>query len=156
MTTNGKDAPGVVAIPPLIYLAFLAAGILLDYIFPVAVLPDRLQYALGFALIAAAATAMPFVLRQFFRAGTSFDVRKPASVLVTDGPYRYSRNPAYLALTFLYAGIGIAADSLWVLVLLLPILAVMRYGVILPEERYLERKFGEDYLRYKRSVRRWL
>ena len=156
MQGNGKDAPEVIALPPLIYLAFLAAGILLDYIFPVAVLPDRLQYPMGLALIAAAAIAMPFVLHRFRKAGTSFDVRKPTSALVTGGPYRFSRNPGYLSLTLLYAGIGVAADSLWIVGLLVPVLAVMHCGVILREERYLERKFGEDYLRYKRSVRRWL
>jgi len=153
---NERDAPGVVALPPLIYLAFLAAGIVLDRLFPVELLPDALQYPLGIALMAIAALVMPFVLRRFRKAGTSLDVRKPTSALVTGGPYRFSRNPAYLSLTLLYAGIGVAADSLWIVGLLVPVLAVMQYGVILREERYLERKFGEDYLRYKRSVRRWL
>ena len=56
----------------------------------------------------------------------------------------------------LYLGIAIAADSVWVLAGLIPTLVVMHYGVILREEQYLEDKFGEEYLRYRRSVRRWL
>ena len=55
-----------------------------------------------------------------------------------------------------YAGISIAVDSLWMLALLVPTLAVIRAGVIGREERYLERKFGDEYQRYKASVRRWL
>ncbi|MCH7635332.1 MAG: isoprenylcysteine carboxylmethyltransferase family protein, partial [Proteobacteria bacterium] len=67
-----------------------------------------------------------------------------------------SRNPMYLALSLLYAGIGIAADGPWTLALLVPLLLVMHYGVIIREERYLERKFGDDYRRYKSTTRRWL
>ena len=151
-----RDAPGVVALPPVIYLGFLAVGLILEFLFPVSTLPQGVQYPLGFGLIVASAVIIPFVLSSFRRAGTSFDVRKPATSLVTSGPYRYSRNPGYLSLTLLYAGIAIAADSVWTLALLIPTLAVTHHGVITREERYLEEKFGEDYRRYKRSVRRWL
>lgn len=92
----------------------------------------------------------------FRSARTSFDVRKPTTVLITDGPFRFSRNPGYLALSLLYAGIAVIADSLWVLALLAPALFVMHYGVIAREELYLERKFGSQYLEYKARVRRWL
>ncbi|MFQ5931347.1 MAG: methyltransferase family protein [Nitrospiraceae bacterium] len=156
MIKSEKDAPGVIAVPPVIYVGFLAVGIGLDALFPAAVLPPWVQYPVGFALMAAAALVMPFVLREFRKAETSFDVRKPASGLVTSGPYRVSRNPGYLALSLLYTGIAIAVDSPWILGMLIPTLVVMHSGVILREERYLEQKFGEDYRRYKRSVRRWI
>ena len=78
------------------------------------------------------------------------------TALVTEGPFQFSRNPIYLALTLIYCGIGMAADSGWVLGLVVPVLAVMRYGVIAAEERYLEAKFGEAYRHYKGHVRRWL
>ena len=97
---------------------------------------------------------MPFVLLQFHRAGTTFDPRKATTALITGGPYRFSRNPSYVSLSLLYVGVGIAADSIWILGLFIPTLAVMHYGVICREERYLENKFGEEYLRYKRTVRR--
>ena len=156
MSEGAKDAPGVVALPPLIYAAGLLLGLALDSIFPIAVLPDTAQYVAGLVLIGAAIPIAVSVLRRFKRAGTNLDVRKPTTAIVTTGPFRYSRNPVYVALGLLYAGIGIAADSPWVLGLLIPVLVVMHFGVILREERYLERKFGADYLRYKHSIRRWL
>ena len=156
MRQRTKDAPNVIAIPPLIYLAFLAVGLLLDYLFPVPVLPNSVQYAVGFGIIIAPGLVMRFVLREFRKAETQFDPRKPTTAIITTGPYRFSRNPLYVSLTMLYLGIAIAADSVWVLAGLIPTLVVMHYGVILREEEYLEAKFGEQYLRYKNTVRRWL
>jgi protein-S-isoprenylcysteine O-methyltransferase Ste14 len=151
-----RDAPGVIAIPPLIYVGFLALGFAVDWLVPAAFLPDGVQYAAGLALIAAGAAIVVPVVRGFRGAGTNLDVRKPATALVTAGPFRFSRNPAYVALSLLHAGIAVMADNPWALGLLAPALLVMHFGVILREERYLERKFGAEYLRYKASVRRWL
>ncbi len=156
MNEGDKDNPGVIAIPPLIYLVPLLIGLALDYFWPVALLPDRAQYMVGFLLIAASIVLIALTVPLFRRAGTPFKVRKPATALVTSGVFRFSRNPGYLALTVLYIGISIAADTVWMLVLLAPALVVVNYGAILREERYLERKFGEEYLRYKAVVRRWL
>ena len=83
-------------------------------------------------------------------------MRKPATALATAGPYRVSRNPIYLALTLFYLGVGLAAGSLWVVVLAGPALLVMHLGVVRREERYLERRFGAAYLDYARRVRRWI
>ena len=156
MHAKKQDAPNVVAIPPLIYAAFLAVGLVLDYVLPIPVLPDPIQYWIGFGIGIASAFIMPFVLLRFKEAKTNFDPRKPTTAIITTGPYRYSRNPSYVSLTMLYLGIAIAADSVWVLAALVPVLLVMHYGVILREEQYLAEKFGEAYLQYKRSVRRWL
>ena len=131
-------------------------GLGLDQVWPVALIPDGVQYPAGFALVALGGVILTVAVRRFLRAGTSVETRKPTTALVTGGPFRYSRNPIYVAMGLAYAGIGIAADSPWVLGLLVPALAVMRYGVISPEERYLEGKFGDEYRRYKASVRRWL
>ncbi|MCH7795577.1 MAG: isoprenylcysteine carboxylmethyltransferase family protein, partial [Proteobacteria bacterium] len=76
--------------------------------------------------------------------------------ILSDGLYGVSRNPIYLGLTAIYLGVGVMADAGWVAVLLGPLLLVMHFGVIAREERYLERKFGDEYLRYKASVRRWI
>ena len=75
---------------------------------------------------------------------------------MTDGLYSFSRNPIYLALSAIYAGIGFLAGNIWILALLGPTLAVVRIGVISREELYLEGKFGRRYTDYKGSVRRWL
>ena len=150
------DSPGVITIPPFIYLFFLALGIALEFFFPFAILSGAVRYSVGFALIVVSFVLLRSVLGRFRAAGTNLDVRKPTTAIISDGPYRFSRNPAYLSMALLYAGIGIAADSVWIIGLLLPTLVVMHFGVIVREERYLEAKFGEEYLRYKRSVRRWI
>lgn len=151
-----KATADPIALPPIIYGGFLAAGFVADFLMPVSILPDRLQYPLGIAVMLASGAIMPFVLIRFRRDRTSFDARQPTSSIITDGPFRYSRNPSYVALTMLCIGIGILADNVWVLAFTIPAVAVTHYGVILREERYLERQFGEEYLRYKASVRRWL
>jgi protein-S-isoprenylcysteine O-methyltransferase Ste14 len=81
---------------------------------------------------------------------------RPASGLVMDGPFRYSRNPAYVSFTMIYAGVASLKNSLWAILLLPVVLHIIRHHAIEREERYLERRFGEEYLRYKSQVRRWL
>ncbi|MEP6997543.1 MAG: isoprenylcysteine carboxylmethyltransferase family protein [Betaproteobacteria bacterium] len=99
---------------------------------------------------------MPPVLSRFRRATTTLDVRKAASTLITDGTYQFSRNPTYLSLTLLYLGLGIVLDNGWVLILVIPVFLLMDRWVVRREERHLQAKFGEQYLRYKARVRRWL
>ncbi len=81
---------------------------------------------------------------------------QPTTAIVTEGPYRFTRNPIYLSLAVLYAGLAVMANALWSLLLLLAVMLIIHYAVILPEERYLEQKFGEEYRSYKAKVRRWL
>jgi protein-S-isoprenylcysteine O-methyltransferase Ste14 len=76
--------------------------------------------------------------------------------LVTTGPYRVTRNPGYLGMTLAYVGVVVLAGALWPLVLLPVVLLIVDRGVIAREERYLDRRFGQDYSDYKRQTRRWL
>jgi protein-S-isoprenylcysteine O-methyltransferase Ste14 len=62
----------------------------------------------------------------------------------------------YLSLTLLYLGLTSLINSLWMLLLVMPLMVVMQRGVVEREEQYLEAKFGEEYLRYKMWVRRWI
>ena len=140
----------------LIYPAPLLTGLALDYLWPVALLPNRVQFIAGIAAIALGGVIITFTLPQFRGTHTNFSPFKPTIALITGGPFRFSRNPAYLSLSLLYTGIGITADNIWMLGLLVPTLIVIHYGVISREERSLQSKFGEEYLRYKASVRRWL
>ena len=78
------------------------------------------------------------------------------ATVVRDGPFRFSRNPIYLSLTVLYLGVIVLINTLWGFVLVAPLFGVVQHGVIKPEERYLEQKFGEEYLRYKARVRCWI
>ncbi len=151
-----RDAPGVIAPPPLIYLAGLGIGFGLDALLPSASLPDALGTALGCLLLASGLVLAGSFVRAFRRARTPVDPGRATTAIVTTGPYRLSRNPGYLAMALAYAGIAVLTDTLWAFVALLPTLVLIDRGVIRREERYLERKFGEDYLRYKARTRRWL
>ena len=156
MQNQASDNPGVIALPPLIYGAGLAAGLLLHFLYPLGFLPEPMMRWMGIVPFGAAvALALP-AQRALARARTPFDVRRPTSAIVTDGVFRYSRNPMYLALTLLHVGIATLLDSLWLLVVIVPVTVVVQLGVVAREERYLERKFGDEYLRYKRRVRRWI
>ena len=88
--------------------------------------------------------------------GTPINPEKPVSSLVTGGPFRYTRNPGYLSMAMIYARIASLANALWAILLLPAVLVVIWRGVIEREERYLERKFGEEYLLYKVRVRHWI
>ncbi|MBT5413314.1 MAG: DUF1295 domain-containing protein [Rhodospirillaceae bacterium] len=156
MADGRSDTAGGIAPPPLIYLAFLLAGVGLDRLRPAGLglgaAGDWVGGALalaGLALIAACALG-------FRKAGTAIEPYRPTTALVTTGLYAYSRNPIYVALTAVYLGLALIDDNAWALALVLPALAVMARGVILREERYLGGKFGADYRAYRARVRRWL
>jgi Phospholipid methyltransferase len=86
---------------------------------------------------------------------TNLNIRKPTNDIVTSGPYSVSRNPLYIGMILLNIGIGCIVNSLWIFLLSAGLAAALRKGVIEPEETYLEKKFGDKYLRYKARVRRW-
>src|SRR3712207_954940 len=90
------------------------------------------------------------------QADTPTSPYKPVEHIATEGPFRYTRNPGYLAMTLIYAGIASLANALWAILILPVALLVIQRGVIEREERYLEGKFGEEYLSYKARVRRWI
>lgn len=154
-TPAERDVPGVVARPPLIYLGAILAGHALGWLREPPSLPSGLKWA-GGALILAALTLMLWAAREFRKAGTSFHPTEPDTAVISGGPYRFTRNPLYLGLTAIAAGLALLQNEAWILAMLVPTLLVMRHGVILREERYLERKFGKVYTDYKARVRRWI
>ena len=156
MAEDERNNAGVVAPPPLIYLGPLVLGLLLNRRFPAPFLPRGMTRILGWPLLGGGILLMGWFFLTMRRAGTPVNPQEPVSRLVVNGPFRYSRNPAYLSLAVIYAGISSLADALWAVLLLPATLLVIQRGVIEREERYLERKFGEDYLRYKARVRRWI
>jgi len=156
MTSDTSDVAGVIALPPLIYLAFILLGVALDRFWPVAVLPGSAQYAIGGLSIMAGLALAAWSLPLFRKLGTSVNVYRPTTALITTGPYRFARNPLYLSLALAQAGIAFAADNVWIMALLVPTIVVVNYGVIAREERYLEAKFGDEYRRYRAAARRWL
>ena len=155
MNDHVKDTPGAIP-PPLFYGCALLIGLGLDWLWPYPVLPDLAQYWVGGVVIALSGVLLAVVLREFFRAKTSFSTRSSSSALITSGPFRYSRNPAYVSLSMLYFGFGIVNDSVWILGLGVVAVLITHYAVILCEEAYLERKFGDEYRTYVAEVRRWI
>ncbi len=151
-----QDTAGVIAPPPLIYLGGLVAGLLLDVWFRVVFLPTLLSRWLGGTLIGISLLLGVCAIITMRRAGTAVRPDRPTTALVVNGPFRFTRNPGYLSMTFLYAGIVIWRNSVWALLALPVVLIVIHYYVIHREERYLERKFGHQYLQYKSQVRRWI
>ena len=151
-----QDTAGVVAPPPLIFLAGLVVGFALEALLPGADVPALVQWGPGGLLIVAGLGLLLSFNTSFSRKGTAVEPWKPTTAIVTTGPYRLTRNPAYLGMALTYIGIAVTSSALWVLVPLPVVLAVIDRGVIAREERYLERKFGEEYLGYKRTVRRWI
>ena len=150
------DKANVIALPPLIYATAFVLGLLLHLAFPVHFLPSTLVRWLGPLFILISGLIVVSALRALRRAQTTFDVSKPTTAIVTEGPFRYSRNPMYVSLTLLYLGVTCWMNALWILLLVVPLLVVIQRGVIAREEAYLERKFGEVYLSYKSRVRCWV
>jgi protein-S-isoprenylcysteine O-methyltransferase Ste14 len=156
MPSEAGDKPGVVAPPPLIYLGALLVGALLERLSRWKIPTGRWTPALGAFLIVVAVVLFIFAVLELRRAGTPPEPYKPTTAIVTSGPYRVTRNPIYLSFTLVQLGIALWTGSGWILVLLLPVLVLMNYAVIAREERYLDRKFGDEYFRYRRRVRRWM
>lgn len=154
--TEKADRAGVFAPPPLIYAFFFSFGYGLNLLFPANELVPEIMRPAGItmALIAALLTFTGIVTMK--RARTHVDPYKATSNIVTTGPFRFSRNPLYLSLTLLYIGAALAIPMLWSLATLPLALIIMQWGVIGREERYLEKKFGEEYLKYKESTPRWI
>ncbi len=140
----------------MIYLSAMAAGLILNYFFPIAFLPVFVSRLGGILLAALAIFILISAFLKFKRAETNLEPWKPTRAIVSDGVYGFSRNPIYLAFTLFYSGAAFFFNSLWLLALLVPVLFVMRYVVIAREEAYLENKFGAAYGDYKRRVRRWV
>lgn len=153
-----RDNPGVIAPPPILFLGMLAFALAIDFwVLRLRTgLPETLRYVVAAVLIAAAVLLALGAIWRFRSAGTHVEPWRPSTAIVTEGVYRRTRNPMYLSMTLLYLAVALAADSVVALILLAPLLLVVNIGVVAREERYLERKFGDEYLRYKASVRRWV
>jgi protein-S-isoprenylcysteine O-methyltransferase Ste14 len=142
--------------PPLVYLVSIAIGWSLELAWPFPFLPRGIAPALGSLLVVAAVALFIFSVRRFQAAGTPVPGNRPTTAIVRTGPYRFSRNPIYLAFTLLQLGIAAWVNGLWLIATLIAAIALMTSIVIPREERYLERKFGAEYLDYKARVRRWI
>ncbi len=152
--------------PPFVFLTFLVVGLILSAIFPIDLLPTvrtacftacvAPRLILGVALVAIGFFIASRAFRAMSRARTPIDPFEPTSAVVSDGAYRFSRNPIYLALSVAYLGIAVALNAVWAIALWPIMLIVLTQVIIVREEKYLAGKFGEVYTQYRSKVRRWI
>ena len=155
--SQDTDTSNAAVRPPVAWLLALAAGVAADWLYPLRFVPASIPAAwVGGAIFAIALALAIWAIVTIRNAGTQVETYKPTTTIVANGPYRFTRNPIYLAMVLGLIGLAIAFDSLWIVVTLVPFYLVIRYGVVVREEAYLERKFGDVYLGYKSRVRRWL
>ena len=150
------DYPKVLTPPPVIVLIVIAAGSAVGLIQPLRFIDGIARYIAGGALVLVTAV---ITLTAYFKmrgAGTNVDVRKPATTVVTDGIYSYTRNPMYVSMVVFLVAMSVLLNNLWITILIPVFIFILRKGVIQREELYLEGKFGDEYREYKNRVRRWL
>jgi protein-S-isoprenylcysteine O-methyltransferase Ste14 len=159
--TDPRPAPppqsaGVPVDPQLIYAVPLVAGVVLERWLPTRVLPARFAAPVGIALSIAGIGLCWAVVRKLRAVRTTLQPWETSTALVTDGPFRLSRNPVYLGYSLIYLGIALWVDTAWPLFFLPIVVGAMHWIVIAREEAYLEARFGDEYRAYRRRARRWL
>ncbi|HEY5897977.1 MAG TPA: isoprenylcysteine carboxylmethyltransferase family protein [Burkholderiales bacterium] len=142
--------------PPLVYSVSIAAGVALQLAWPFGFVPAGVGAPLGAIAVAVAIVLFLLAVRSFRRAGTPVPGNRPTTAIVRTGPYRYSRNPIYLAFSLLQLGIALWVNSIWLVLTLVPAVLLMSLVVIPREEAFLAARFPSEFLPYKDSVRRWL
>jgi len=147
---------GVIVRPPVLYGGAFIVTLALGWFWPMPIVGHGALRWCGLALLILGAAIGVTARRKMLAAGTNVDPMRPTTAIVTTGPFRFSRNPLYVALTLLYLGLTLAFDTWWGIVLLVPVLMIMHLGVVLREERYLEEMFGDTYRQYRSTVRRYL
>ncbi|MEO8054653.1 MAG: isoprenylcysteine carboxylmethyltransferase family protein [Acidobacteriota bacterium] len=159
MVTSGDDHANVPVVPPVLFGLGIGAGFLLKRQVPVPLVPARFAgeaCGVGAALGLVCLAFGGWAFAAFRRAKTTPHPNHPVSALVTWGPYRFSRNPMYVGLSGLTAGLALVANTPWLLAILPPVWLALRRLVIDREEAYLTRKFGEEYRTFLARTRRWI
>ena len=150
------DNPGVIAFPPLIWLVNAVTSVVVHLFLRLPMMKYSLCLVCGMIFIMLAPALALSALRKMKAAGTNVHPSEPALTIVRGGPFRFTRNPMYLALCLLQVALGFFLNDWITLLFVVPLVLIFHYGVVLREERYLKAKFGEPYLQYKREVRRWI
>jgi protein-S-isoprenylcysteine O-methyltransferase Ste14 len=158
MSEQTKDHPDVVVYVPVLLLATIALGVILDWFLPIGILTKLAgipRLVAGAALLVLGLSVLATVNKAFNAAGTSIRPDQPTNALVTSGLFAHARNPVYVGGTIALIGVALPLASDWIVVLAVPMLLIQHYGVVKREEQYLEKKFGENYRSCKASVPRY-
>ena len=157
MSNQNVDNPDVIAFPPLILAANAVISVLVHYfVIQLPIMSYGVCLVCGIVLVILAPTLAISAVVTFKKAGTNVIPSEPALTIVRGGPYRFTRNPMYLALCLVQVALGFFLNDWITLLFVVPLALILHFGVVLREERYLAAKFGEPYLQLKREVRRWI
>lgn len=151
-----KDSPQVRVPPPASFLVFLILAVVANRYYPLSFISGSARYFVAGILGMVGIVLLIHCVRLFLKHRTHIEPWKTTSTIITTGAYRFSRNPVYLSVMMIGLGVACAANNLWTALFLPLFAAVVYFTAIRKEERYLEEKFGEAYLTYKRRVRRWI
>jgi protein-S-isoprenylcysteine O-methyltransferase Ste14 len=155
--TRERDAPDIVVLPPVLVGGTMIVGLIIHYLlWPVEILPTLLSRVLGVVLFVSSGILAHLAHRAMQRVGTNVFPTQPTLALATDGPFRFTRNPLYIAAIGVYLGTTLWVDSLAMLLLTIPMTLLLHRGIVLKEEQYLATKFPDAYAAYRAHVRRWL
>jgi len=155
--TSGADVANLGLVrPPFVYLGSIALGLVLHLLWPARLVPLSVSTPAGAIVTVLAIALFVSTVRTLRAAGTPVPGNRPTTTIVRTGPYRFSRNPIYLAFSLVQLGLSLWVNSLALLITVIPAVALMWLVVIPREERYLEARFPSEYSPYKVSVRRWL
>ena len=151
-----RDSAQIKFPPPLMLLCSVVAGGLLEQVFRLELHDLQVVRILGGSMIGCAVVVLLYCVYKFRIAKTGIKPWTTTTSIIQDGIYRFSRNPIYLSFVMIGVGIGFAAASGWILLMQVPLVLALRMFVVEKEENYLTKKFGTQYLQYKKKVRRWL
>ena len=152
-----KDRPAIIAPPPLIALACIAAGLIAAHYKPLPFLrlAFAIRIALAIALLIVAIAVVAVARRELIKHKEHPNPYKPTAAIVTTGIYGRTRNPIYIAFQIVVLAAAIATGDAWLLIAIVVLFVLLEFGVVRAEERYLSAKFGAEYDDYRRRVRRW-
>src|SRR2546423_3292943 len=154
---RSRDAPQILVLPPVLVGGTMIIGLVVhSFVWNVEILPTTPARVLGLTVFVASGLLAHFAHRAMERVGTNIFPTQPTLAIATDGPYRFTRNPLYLAAIGVYIGTALWVDSVVMLLLLFPMAVILHWGIVLREEEYLTAKFPEAYGAYRARVRRWI
>lgn len=151
-----NDSPKIAIHPMIIVLVYIVLGSILRRVWPLSIPDFEWLFYAGCALIAIGIGVLLLAVKEFSKKQANIGFTTSSTALVTEGIYKYTRNPMYLAFVINFIGISLAFNGFWDLVLIIPLVIALNQMVLVKEEAYLLEKFREEYKNYKNSVRRWI
>ena len=156
MEPETNEHPKVITQAEYILIIFILLGFIVNFFLPIRILPKIVHIPLGVVSLIIGIRFLILSVDRFQKAKTPISPYKPVKSLVMKGPYKRSRHPMYFGRILLQIGIGFLFGNIWIVLLVIPTILIIWYGVIIPEEKYLEQRFGEKYQSYRDATRCWI